>query len=69
MGRGTAQPSGSATTTSAAPSPVRGTQEPAEHGAIRAGAQSSGGPNRFYVMRGHESFKASPDVVTIILTF
>jgi len=67
--RGMAQPSGSAATISATPSPVRGTPAPTEHGVVRDGAQSSGGSNRFYFMRGNQSFEASPDVVTGILTF
>nr|XP_009610532.1 classical arabinogalactan protein 7-like [Nicotiana tomentosiformis] len=33
-------------------------------GATRGGAQSSGGPSRFYTMSGRHSAEASPDVVT-----
>nr|XP_009757331.1 PREDICTED: uncharacterized protein LOC104210198 [Nicotiana sylvestris] len=67
-GRGTAQPSSSAAATSSAPFPSRGTSTPARHDADRGGAQSSGGPSRFYAMRDRQSAEASPDVVTCILT-
>ncbi|XP_070045274.1 uncharacterized protein [Nicotiana tomentosiformis] len=69
VGRGTAQPASSATTTSVAPSPARGIPASTGCGVARGGAQSSGGPSRFYDMRGRQSLKASPDVITGILTF
>ncbi|XP_070035366.1 uncharacterized protein [Nicotiana tomentosiformis] len=68
VGRGTAQPSRSATATSSATLPARGTPALAGCGASRAGAQSSGGPNCFYSMSVRQSVEASPDVVTGILT-
>ncbi|XP_070050513.1 uncharacterized protein [Nicotiana tomentosiformis] len=68
MGRSTTQPASSATTTSTTPPPARGTPAPVGRGAARGGAQSSGGPSRFYSMRRHRDSEASPDVVTCILT-
>ncbi|XP_070039761.1 uncharacterized protein [Nicotiana tomentosiformis] len=68
MGRGTSQPTSFAATTSAAPPPTRGTPAPAGHCASRGEAQSLGGTNRFYAMRGRQSSEASPDVVTSIWT-
>ncbi|XP_070004324.1 uncharacterized protein [Nicotiana sylvestris] len=67
-GRGTTQSSSHVAATSSAPSPTRGTPAPIGRGAARGGAQSSGGPNRFYAMSGHQTTEASPDVVTGILT-
>ncbi|XP_019226760.1 PREDICTED: BLOC-1-related complex subunit 6-like [Nicotiana attenuata] len=60
-GRGTAQPSSPAAATSSAPSPARGSPAPAGRGAARGGAQSSGGPSRFYAMSGRQTTEASPD--------
>ncbi|XP_070054407.1 uncharacterized protein [Nicotiana tomentosiformis] len=67
-GRGTTQPSISTAATSSAPPPNRGLPAPAGRGAARGGAQSSGGPSRFYTMSGHQNAEASLDVVTGILT-
>ncbi|XP_070045370.1 uncharacterized protein [Nicotiana tomentosiformis] len=66
--RGTAQPVSSASTTSATPPPARDTPTPAGRGAARGGAQSLGGPNRFYAMKDRHSSEASQDVVIGILT-
>ncbi|XP_019258030.1 PREDICTED: uncharacterized protein LOC109236320 [Nicotiana attenuata] len=63
-----AHPSHPAAAASLAPSPARDTPAPAERGAARDGAQSSGGPSRFYAMIGCQSAEASLDVVTSILT-
>ncbi|XP_070025228.1 uncharacterized protein [Nicotiana sylvestris] len=67
-GSGTTQPSNSASATSSAPYPARGTQAPVGRGAARGGTQSLGGHNHFYAMSGHQSAKAALDVVTGILT-
>ncbi|XP_070005066.1 uncharacterized protein [Nicotiana sylvestris] len=67
-GRGTAQSSSPAIATSLAPSPDRGAPAPVGCGATRGGAQSSGGPSRFYDMSGRQTAEASPDVVTGTLT-
>ncbi|XP_070045264.1 uncharacterized protein [Nicotiana tomentosiformis] len=67
-GRGMAQLDSSAATTSITPPLARGTPAPSGRGAARGGAQSLGGPNRFYAIRGRQSSEASPDVVTAILT-
>ncbi|XP_070023232.1 uncharacterized protein [Nicotiana sylvestris] len=67
-GRGTTQLASPVAATSSTPSPARGTLAPARCGAARGGAQSSGGPSRFYAMSGHQTAEASPDVVTSILT-
>nr|XP_033513188.1 uncharacterized protein LOC117277882 [Nicotiana tomentosiformis] len=67
-GRGAVQSASSAGTTSAAPPLARGNSQLVMHGAARDGAQVSGGPNRFYDMRGRRSSEASPDVVTGIMT-
>nr|XP_009792093.1 PREDICTED: uncharacterized protein LOC104239215 [Nicotiana sylvestris] len=48
--------------------PTRGTPIPAERGAARGGVQGMRGPSYFYAMRSLQSSKASPDVVTRILT-
>ncbi|XP_070025118.1 uncharacterized protein [Nicotiana sylvestris] len=61
------RPASSAATSSAAPPPARGTLAPAGRGASRVSAQSSGGPNHFYVMRGLQSLEPSPNVVIGIL--
>ncbi|XP_070039283.1 uncharacterized protein [Nicotiana tomentosiformis] len=66
MGRGAAQPSNSAATKSITP-PTRGAPAPARRGAVRGGAQNSGGPSRFYAMWRRRDSEASPDVVTSIL--
>ncbi|XP_070010346.1 uncharacterized protein [Nicotiana sylvestris] len=66
-GKGTTQSSSPAAATSSSPSPARGTPAPAGHGAARCGAQSLGGPSRFYVMSGCQTAEASPDVVIGIL--
>ncbi|XP_070045595.1 uncharacterized protein [Nicotiana tomentosiformis] len=68
MGMGTTYPSSSAAATSSAPSPARGPPAPVGHGATRGGAQSLGGPSRFYAMTGRQSAEASPNVVKDILT-
>ncbi|XP_070045242.1 uncharacterized protein [Nicotiana tomentosiformis] len=68
MGKGATQLASSTATTSAAPPPARASLAPAGYGVARGGAQSSGGPNRFYAMRDRQSSEASPDVVTCILT-
>ncbi|XP_070034784.1 uncharacterized protein [Nicotiana tomentosiformis] len=47
---------------------ARGSSAPAGRGTTRGGAQSSGGPSRFYAMSGRHSVEAFPDVVTSILT-
>ncbi|XP_070013961.1 uncharacterized protein [Nicotiana sylvestris] len=67
-GIGTAQSFGLVASTSSAPSPARGTLAPAGRDVARGGAQSSGGPSRFYAMSGCQTVEASPDVVTSILT-
>ncbi|XP_070024795.1 uncharacterized protein [Nicotiana sylvestris] len=67
-GMGVAQPTSPAAATSSAPSPARGTPSPAGRGAARGGAQSSGGPSRFYAMSGRQTAEASLDVVTGIPT-
>ncbi|XP_070004757.1 uncharacterized protein [Nicotiana sylvestris] len=67
-GRGTVHSSSPVTATSSAPSPARVTLAPAGRGAARGGAQSSGGPSRFYAMSGLPTAEASPYVVTGILT-
>ncbi|XP_070050583.1 uncharacterized protein [Nicotiana tomentosiformis] len=64
MGRGVAQPTSSTATTSAAPPSVRGTLVPAGRDAAMGGAQSLGGPNYFYAMRGCQRLEASPDIDT-----
>ncbi|XP_070032381.1 uncharacterized protein [Nicotiana tomentosiformis] len=46
---------------------ARGPPAPVGHGAVRSGAQSSGGSNRFYAMSGRQNAEAPPDVVTGIL--
>ncbi|XP_070032295.1 uncharacterized protein [Nicotiana tomentosiformis] len=51
-----------------APPPTRGSPALAGRGATRGGAQSSGGPSRFYSMSGRQNVEASPDVVTGILS-
>ncbi|XP_070030002.1 uncharacterized protein [Nicotiana sylvestris] len=63
-GRGTTQSFSLVDATSSAPSPARGASAPAGRGATRGGAQSSGGPSRFYAMSGRQTVEASPDVVT-----
>ncbi|XP_070041135.1 uncharacterized protein [Nicotiana tomentosiformis] len=63
-GRGITQPSSSAVATSSTPPPARGTPAPAGHSAARGGAQSSGGPNRFYTMSDCYNAEASLDIVT-----
>ncbi|XP_070041026.1 uncharacterized protein [Nicotiana tomentosiformis] len=63
-----AQPASFVATTSAAPSPARGTPTLAGRGAARGGAQSLGGSDHFYAMRGRQNLEASPDVVLCILT-
>ncbi|XP_070055625.1 uncharacterized protein [Nicotiana tomentosiformis] len=63
-----AHPANFAATTSAVPLPSRGTPAPTGRGAARGGAQSSGGPNRFYAMKDCQSSKAYLDVVTDIFT-
>ncbi|XP_070046910.1 uncharacterized protein [Nicotiana tomentosiformis] len=63
-GRGATHPACFATTTSTAPSLARGTPAPVGSGASRGGSQISGETNRLYAMRGCQSSKASPDVVT-----
>ncbi|XP_070057370.1 uncharacterized protein [Nicotiana tomentosiformis] len=68
IGRGTTQSSSATATTSSAPPPARGSPAPTGRDAARGGAQSLGGPNRFYAMSGRQSAEASPDVVTGILT-
>ncbi|XP_070010152.1 uncharacterized protein [Nicotiana sylvestris] len=68
MGRGTAQSSIQATATSSAPSTARGTPTPTGHDVARNGAQSSGGPSRFYAMSGRQIAEAFPYVVPCILT-
>ncbi|XP_070050512.1 uncharacterized protein [Nicotiana tomentosiformis] len=68
MGKGTTQTSGSAVAASLAPPPTRGSPEPAGRGAAWGGAQSLGGPSRFYAMSGRQNAEASPDVITGILT-
>ncbi|XP_070032422.1 uncharacterized protein [Nicotiana tomentosiformis] len=60
-----AQPASSTATTSAAPPAARGTPTPAGRGAARSGAQSSGGSDCFYAIRGSQNSEASPDVVTV----
>jgi len=67
-GRGTTQSSSPTAATSSAHPPARGSSAPAGRGTARGGAQSSGGPSRFYAMSGRQSAEASPDVVTSILT-
>ncbi|XP_070023200.1 uncharacterized protein [Nicotiana sylvestris] len=67
-GRGTTQSSSPTAATSSAPSPARGAPAPTGRGAARGGAQSSGGPSRFYAMSGRQTAEASLDVVTGILT-
>ncbi|XP_070034752.1 uncharacterized protein [Nicotiana tomentosiformis] len=62
-----AQPASFAATTSAAPPLARGTPTLVGRGASRGGAQSSGGSDRFYAMRGRHNLEASPDVVTGIM--
>ncbi|XP_070002215.1 uncharacterized protein [Nicotiana sylvestris] len=66
--RGTVQPSSLAAATSSAPSPTRVDPAPAGRGAARGGAQSSGGPNRFYAISGRQTAQASLDIITGILT-
>nr|XP_016498045.1 PREDICTED: serine/arginine-rich splicing factor RSZ22-like [Nicotiana tabacum] len=51
-GRGTTQSSSPTTATSSTPPPARGSPAPTWRGTARGGAQSSGGPNRFYAMSG-----------------
>ncbi|XP_070057034.1 uncharacterized protein [Nicotiana tomentosiformis] len=51
-GRGTAQSSSPTTATSSAHPPTRGSSAPVGHGTARGGAQSSGGPSRFYAISG-----------------
>ncbi|XP_070056956.1 uncharacterized protein [Nicotiana tomentosiformis] len=63
MVRGATQPASSAATTSVTPSPARGS--PVGHGAARGGAQSSGGLNCFYAMKGRRSLEASLNFVTV----
>ncbi|XP_070003401.1 uncharacterized protein [Nicotiana sylvestris] len=63
-GRGASQPTSPAAATSLTPSPARGTPAPIGRGAARGGAQSSGGPSRFYAMSGCQTAEASSDVVT-----
>ncbi|XP_070050620.1 uncharacterized protein [Nicotiana tomentosiformis] len=67
-GRGSSRSASSAATTSAAPPPARGTPTPTRRGAARGGAQSSGGSDRLYALRGRQNSGASPDIVTGILT-
>ncbi|XP_070010317.1 uncharacterized protein [Nicotiana sylvestris] len=67
-GRGTTQLSSLAAATSSATSPARGTPVPAGRGAAMDGAQSLGGPGRFYAMSGRQTAKASTNIVTSILT-
>ncbi|XP_070049448.1 uncharacterized protein [Nicotiana tomentosiformis] len=67
-GRGTAQSSSPTTATSLAHPPARGSSALAGRGTARGGAQSSGGPSRFYAMSGRQSAEASPDVIIGILT-
>ncbi|XP_070032286.1 uncharacterized protein [Nicotiana tomentosiformis] len=64
-----AQPASIAATTSATPPRVQGTPAPVECGAARGGAPSSGGPSRFYALRGHRSSEAFIDVVTVVNEF
>ncbi|XP_070041042.1 uncharacterized protein [Nicotiana tomentosiformis] len=66
-GRGTTQSSSPTTTTSSAPPPARGSPAPTGRGVAMGGAESSGGPSRFYAMSVRQSVEASPDVVTGIL--
>lgn len=67
-GRGTAHPASSAATTSVIPPPTQGTQIPAGLGGARGGAQSWGGSDHFFAIRGRQNSEASPDVVIGILT-
>ncbi|XP_070036532.1 uncharacterized protein [Nicotiana tomentosiformis] len=67
-GRGTTQSSSPTAATSSAHPPAQVSSAPAGCGTTRGGAQSSGGPSRFYAMSGRQSAEASSDVVTGILT-
>ncbi|XP_070009969.1 uncharacterized protein [Nicotiana sylvestris] len=66
--RGIAQSSSLAIYTSSVPSPARGISTAVRHGITRGGAESLGGPSRFYAMSGPQIIESSPNVVSGILT-